>query len=50
MGRAAVDTFARFFVLPQADDVLNGRSDAVDGDGKEIAPQPDPEHVLTASA
>ena len=42
MGRAAVDSFARLFVLPQADHVLNGRSYGVDGEGKEIAVQPIP--------
>ena len=42
MGRAAVDSFARFFVLPQADHTLNGRSYGVNGDGKETAVQPVP--------
>jgi feruloyl esterase len=42
MGRAAVDSFARFFVLPQADHVLNGRSYGVDGDGKARDVQPIP--------
>jgi feruloyl esterase len=42
MGRAAVDSFARFVVLPQTDHVLNGRSHSVDGDGKAIAVQPIP--------
>jgi feruloyl esterase len=42
MGRAAVDSFARFFVLPQADHGLNARTSGVDGDGKEIAIQPIP--------
>jgi feruloyl esterase len=42
MGRASVDSFARFFVLPQTDHVLNGRSYGVDGDGKEIVVQPIP--------
>lgn len=42
MGRAAVDSFARFFVLPQTSHALNGRSYAVDGDGKEIGVQPIP--------
>ncbi|HVY91861.1 MAG TPA: tannase/feruloyl esterase family alpha/beta hydrolase, partial [Bryobacteraceae bacterium] len=37
MGRTAVDSFARFFVLPQTDHGLNGRSYNVDG-----APQPIP--------
>jgi feruloyl esterase len=39
MGRAAVDSFARFFVLPQTDHGLGGRNYHVDGDGKEIAVQ-----------
>jgi len=42
MGRAAVDSFARFFVLPQTDHGLNGRSYGIDGDGREITPQPIP--------
>jgi hypothetical protein len=42
MGRGAVDSFARFFVLPQTSHVLNGRSSSVDGDGKEIPVQPIP--------
>lgn len=36
MGRAAVDSFARLFVLPQTDHGLSGRSYAVDGEGKQI--------------
>ncbi len=36
MGRAAVDTFARLWVLPQADHGLNARTAPVDGNGKEI--------------
>lgn len=39
MGRAAVDSFARFFVLPQTDHGLAGRNYNVDGDGKERAVQ-----------
>ncbi len=39
MGRAAVDSFARFFVRPQTDHGLGGRNYNVDGDGKEIAVQ-----------
>jgi feruloyl esterase len=39
MGRAAVDSFARFFVRPQTDHGLGGRNYNVDGDGKEIAAQ-----------
>jgi hypothetical protein len=42
MGRAAVDSFARFFVLPQTGHALNGRSYVVDGDGKDIGGQPIP--------
>ena len=42
MGRAAVDSFARFFVLPQTDHGLSGRNYGVDGDGKEIPVQPIP--------
>ena len=37
MGRAAVDSFARFWVLPQADHGLGARTAPVDGDGKEVA-------------
>ncbi len=37
MGRPAVDAFARFFVLPQADHGLNARTAGVDGDGRETA-------------
>jgi len=39
MGRVSVDSFARFFVLPQTDHGLAGRNYNVDGDGKEIAVQ-----------
>ena len=42
MGRAAVDSFARFFVLPQTDHGLAGRNYSADGDGKEVAVQPIP--------
>ena len=42
LGRKAVDSFARFFVLPQTDHGLNGKTYNVDGDGKEIAVQPVP--------
>jgi hypothetical protein len=42
MGRPAVDRFARFFVLPQADHGLTGRSYGVDGNGRETAVQPIP--------
>jgi hypothetical protein len=37
MGRASVDGFARFWVLPQADHGLGARTAPMDGDGKEIA-------------
>ncbi len=36
MGRPAVDAFARFFVLPQADHGLSARTAPADGDGKDI--------------
>jgi feruloyl esterase len=39
MGRAAVDSFARFYVLPQTDHGLTGKNYDVDGDGQEIAVQ-----------
>ena len=39
MGQATVDAFARFFVLPQTNHGLSGRSYAVDGDGKAIQAQ-----------
>jgi feruloyl esterase len=39
MGQAAVDAFARFFVLPQAGHGLSGRSYTVDGDGKPVQAQ-----------
>jgi feruloyl esterase len=42
MGRQAVDSFARFFVLPQTDHGLGGRNYNLDGDGKEITVQPIP--------
>ena len=42
LGRKGVDSFARFFVLPQTDHGLNGKTYNVDGDGKEIAVQPVP--------
>jgi feruloyl esterase len=42
MGRTKVDEFARFFVLPQTNHGLMGRSYSMDGDGKSIAPQPIP--------
>jgi feruloyl esterase len=42
MGQATVDSFARFFVLPQTNHGLSGRSYSVDGDGKPVAQQPIP--------
>ena len=42
MGRAAVDRFARFFVIPQASHGLSGTSYSTDGDGKTIATKPVP--------
>jgi feruloyl esterase len=46
LGRPAVDSFARFFVLPQTDHGLNGRTYNVDGDGKEVEVQPIPNTYL----
>jgi feruloyl esterase len=40
LGRPAVDSFARFFVLPQTNHGLSGNTYSVDGDGKEVAVQP----------
>lgn len=37
MGRSAVDSFARLYVLPQTDHGLNGKTYNPNGDGKEIA-------------
>ncbi|MGD9159539.1 MAG: tannase/feruloyl esterase family alpha/beta hydrolase [Desulfobacteraceae bacterium] len=42
MGREAVDTFARFFVIPQANHGLMGKNYSVDGDGKSIPSNPIP--------
>ena len=42
MGRAAVDSFARFFVLPQTGHGLSGTAYNTDGDGKPVAVQPIP--------
>ncbi len=39
MGQAKVDAFARFFVLPQTNHGLAGRSYSVDGDGKPVQQQ-----------
>jgi pimeloyl-ACP methyl ester carboxylesterase len=45
MGRQAVDTFARFFVIPQAGHGLTGTSHTVAGDGQTIASTPIPNRV-----
>jgi feruloyl esterase len=37
MGRAAVDSFARFYVLPQTGHGLSGSSYTMDGDGRSIS-------------
>jgi hypothetical protein len=42
MGRTAVDTFARFFVLPQTGHGLSGTTYHTDGNGKPVAVQPIP--------
>ncbi|HET9362496.1 MAG TPA: tannase/feruloyl esterase family alpha/beta hydrolase [Vicinamibacterales bacterium] len=42
MGRASVDRFARFFVMPQTGHGLTGTSYGVDGNGREIPSQPIP--------
>ena len=42
MTQARVDTFARFWVLPQANHGLSGTNYSVDGDGKTIATAPIP--------
>jgi len=42
MGRAGVDQFARFFVLPQTNHGLRGMSAATAGDGRAITPAPIP--------
>jgi feruloyl esterase len=42
MGRAAVDRFARLFVMPQAGHGLSGASYGVDGDGRTIPSLPIP--------
>jgi feruloyl esterase len=38
MGQEVVDSFARFYVLPQTGHGLSGRSAAIDGDGNAIEP------------
>lgn len=48
MGRAAVDSFARFFVLPQTDHGLGGRNYDVDGDGKRDSGRADSERLRSA--
>jgi feruloyl esterase len=42
MGRANVDRFARFFVMPQTGHGLTGANYGVDGNGREIPSQPIP--------
>ncbi|HEX6993124.1 MAG TPA: tannase/feruloyl esterase family alpha/beta hydrolase [Gammaproteobacteria bacterium] len=42
MGREAVDSFARLYVLPQTGHGLTGRAAAIDGDGDRIEPRPIP--------
>ena len=42
MGRARVDEFARFFVIPQVGHGLRGNNYSVDGDGKTIPVAPIP--------
>ena len=42
MGRPAVDSFARFFVLPQTGHGLSGNTYNTDGDGKPVTVQPIP--------
>ncbi len=42
MGRPAVDSFARLFVLPQANHGLMGMNYSVNGDGKQIPSNPIP--------
>ena len=39
MGRRAVDSFARFWVLPQTDHGLSGRPYAFNGDGQAVRPE-----------
>ena len=50
MGRASVDRFARFFVMPQTGHGLSGTNYATDGDGKTIPATPIPEHLRSACA
>jgi feruloyl esterase len=42
MGRAKVDRFARFFVMPQTGHGLSGTTASTDGTGKAIAAAPIP--------
>ena len=42
MGRETVDRFARLFVIPQANHGLEGRTAALDGDGRSQAVTPIP--------
>jgi hypothetical protein len=43
MGREKVDSFSRFFVLPQTGHGLSGTSYSFDGEGKSIPPLPIPD-------
>jgi feruloyl esterase len=45
MGRAAVDSFARFFVIPQAGHGLTGSSYTTDGEGRARAATPIPSGI-----
>ena len=42
MGRSRVDSYARFFVIPQTGHGLSGSNYATDGDGKQIESKPIP--------
>ncbi len=42
MGRSKVDSFARFFVIPQTGHGLSGNNYTTDGDGKQIESKPIP--------
>ena len=42
MGRSTVDSFARFYVLPQTNHGLSGNNYAFDGEGKAIQSKPIP--------
>jgi hypothetical protein len=45
MGQPAVDSFARFFVLPQTDHGLRGNNYTLDGNGKAIPAKPIPSTI-----